>query len=93
MDSKAVLSLDLPEEKLIRILVEFFKNSDPELYYFSVLQYLRLPMAKSEEKTYHHRIDTKEAMSLLFHLTKVREGRKTNQDSQLAELVEIIQSY
>lgn len=48
MDSKAILSLELLEDKLIKILVEFYRTADPELHYFSLLQYLKLPVIKGE---------------------------------------------
>jgi hypothetical protein len=68
IDAKAVLSLEIGDEKLVKVVVDYFRKADPELCQFSMLNFLRLPKNKADEKAYYHKIDTKEALSLIFHL-------------------------
>lgn len=93
MDSKAVLSLEIAEEKLVKVVVDYFRKADPELSQFSMLNYLRLSKNKVEEKTYYHKIDTKEALSLIFHMEQVRKGKIAKIDRQLQDLVTVVNEF
>ena len=66
-NAKVFLGLEIPDEKLMRTVLSMFRRPQFEARYFSVLQYLNIPN-RTKVDIYKHKIDTKEALSLLMHL-------------------------
>jgi len=59
----------------MRTLIHAFYVSNPELKKFTILTNLQIIKKHSEENSYTHTIDSKEAMSLITHLLQKQKGK------------------